>query len=145
MRNIILLCVQGMSSGVLIKRMQAAALKENYLCTIQALPITQAKIIASKVDIILSGPQVKYGLQEVQQLIPNKPIMFGFLIIMNPVMAIPFVASPVISLLLTVLVMKLSIVAPITGVHISTTLPTPIYLAFFMIADKMACKQELNE
>lgn len=100
----------------------------------------------------------------------TEPIVFGFPIIMNPVMAVPFVLSPVISLLLTTFVMNIGLVAPITGAQISTTLPTPIYLAFmnssvsgfiwglvlivinmalyfpfFKVADHMACKQEMAE
>lgn len=97
----------------------------------------------------------------------TEPIVFGFPLIMNPVMAIPFVLSPVISLLSTIFVMRIGLVAPVTGAQISTTLPTPIYMAFmnssisgfvwglvlvainmvlyfpfFKIADRMACKQE---
>lgn len=97
----------------------------------------------------------------------TEPIVFGFPLIMNPIMAIPFVLSPVISLLTTTAVMSIGLVAPITGAQISTTIPTPIYLAlmnssisgfiwglvlvvmnmalyfpFFLVADRMACKQE---
>lgn len=60
----------------------------------------------------------------------TEPIVFGFPLIMNPVMAIPFILSPVISLLSTVFVMNIGLVAPITGAGIATTLPTPIYMAF---------------
>lgn len=97
----------------------------------------------------------------------TEPIVFGFPLIMNPVMAVPFVLSPVINLLSTVFVMKIGLVAPITGVQIATTLPTPIYMAFMnssisgfiwgtilvvinvalyipflKVADRMACKEE---
>lgn len=97
----------------------------------------------------------------------TEPIVFGFPLIMNPVMAIPFILSPVISLLSTVFVMNIGLVAPITGAGIATTLPTPIYMAFMnssvsgfiwgtilvvlnvalyfpflKIADRMACKEE---
>lgn len=97
----------------------------------------------------------------------TEPIVFGFPLIMNPVMAIPFILSPVISLLSTTAVMKIGLIAPITGAQISTTIPTPIYLAFMnssisgfvwgtilvvinvalyfpflKIADRMACKEE---
>ena len=97
----------------------------------------------------------------------TEPIVFGFPLIMNPIMAVPFVLSPVISLLSTTAVMSIGLVAPITGAQISTTIPTPIYLAlmnssisgfiwglvlvvinmalyfpFFLVADRMACKQE---
>lgn len=58
----------------------------------------------------------------------TEPIVFGFPLIMNPIMAVPFVLSPVISLLSTTFVMNIGLVAPITGAQISTTLPTPIYV-----------------
>ena len=100
----------------------------------------------------------------------TEPLVFGFPIIMNPIMAIPFILSPVIDLLATSAVMRLGLVKTITGAQISTTLPTPIYMAFanssisgfiwgvvlilinmvlffpfFKIADRMACKEEAGE
>lgn len=58
----------------------------------------------------------------------TEPIMFGFPIILNPIMAIPFVLSPAICIVLTSLVMKIGLVAPLTGVALSNVIPTPIYL-----------------
>jgi len=100
----------------------------------------------------------------------TEPLVFGFPIIMNPIMAVPFILSPVIDLLATSAVMRLGLVKMITGAQISTTLPTPIYMAFmnssvsgfiwgvvlilinivlfypfFKIADRMAVKEEAGE
>ena len=97
----------------------------------------------------------------------TEPIMFGFPIIFNPIMAIPFILTPGISLLLTAGVMKLGLVAPILNVSLSNVIPVPIYLwmsttsisgliwgfvlialnvvfyyPFFKIAERGACKEE---
>ncbi|MFH5835863.1 PTS sugar transporter subunit IIC [Proteiniclasticum sp. C24MP] len=58
----------------------------------------------------------------------TEPIMFGFPIILNPIMAIPFVLTPGISVVLTSLLMNIGIVAPLTGVALSNVIPAPIYL-----------------
>lgn len=58
----------------------------------------------------------------------TEPIMFGLPIILNPVMAIPFVLCPGICIILTSFVMDLGLVAPLTGVALSNVIPTPIYL-----------------
>lgn len=100
----------------------------------------------------------------------TEPIMFGLPIILNPIMAIPFVLSPGICVILTSFVMKIGLVAPLTGVALSNVIPTPIYLwmatnsisgllwgtfivvlcvamffPFYKIADKAAFQQELEE
>jgi len=97
----------------------------------------------------------------------TEPVMFGFPIILNPIMAIPFVLTPGITLALTSIVMRLGIIAPLTGVALSNVIPTPIYMwmatnsisgliwgclmvvlsaviffPFFKVAEKMAVKQE---
>lgn len=97
----------------------------------------------------------------------TEPIMFGFPIILNPIMAIPFILSPGITLILTSFVMKIGLIAPLTGVALSNVIPAPIYLwmannsisgliwgtlmvilnviiffPFFKIAERSAMKQE---
>lgn len=100
----------------------------------------------------------------------TEPVMFGLPIIMNPIMAVPFILSPGISLLASYGVMKIGLVAPLTGASISNVLPVPLYFAFananwtgfvwglilialnvalffpfFKIAEKMACHDEAQE
>lgn len=58
----------------------------------------------------------------------TEPIMFGFPIILNPIMAIPFILSPAICIVLTSFVMRIGLIAPLTGVALSNVIPTPIYL-----------------
>lgn len=58
----------------------------------------------------------------------TEPVMFGLPIILNPIMAVPFVLTPGICVALTSIVMRLGLVAPSTGVALSNVIPTPIYL-----------------
>lgn len=74
MRNIILLCAQGMSTGVMVERMKAAAAKAGYECSISAHPVAQAKALGGEADIILLGPQVRFEKSEVEAQCPGKPV-----------------------------------------------------------------------
>jgi Phosphotransferase system cellobiose-specific component IIB len=66
MRKIVLLCVAGMSTSMLVKKMIEAANEENYDCTIEAFPIADAGIVAKDADIALLGPQVRFQLKKVE-------------------------------------------------------------------------------
>ena len=58
----------------------------------------------------------------------TEPIMFGFPIILNPIMAIPCIITPGICIALTSVAMRIGIIAPLTGVALSNVIPAPIYL-----------------
>lgn len=73
MRKIILLCAAGMSTSALVRKMQAAASEENYPCEISAHSVSDAKSYTDA-DIILLGPQVRYRLKEVQDLLPGNKV-----------------------------------------------------------------------
>lgn len=74
MKNIVLLCTQGMSTGMLMNKMRSAAKASNYECTISATSVSQAKSAAETADCILIGPQVRYELENVRKQCPNLPI-----------------------------------------------------------------------
>ena len=44
MKKIVLLCSAGMSTSMLVKKMQAAAEAENYACEIAAYPMAEAVV-----------------------------------------------------------------------------------------------------
>lgn len=100
----------------------------------------------------------------------TEPIMFGLPIILNPLFAVPFVLLPGINVILTSFVMKIGLVAPLTGAALSNVIPEPIYMwmannsisgliwglliviidavafyPFFKVAEKMALKEETAE
>ena len=74
MRNILLLCAQGMSTGVMVQRMKEAAAKVGYDCEISAHPVAEAKTLGAEADIILLGPQVRFEKDAVTAACPGKPV-----------------------------------------------------------------------
>ena len=72
MKKIVLLCSAGMSTSMLVKRMQAAAAEENYECEIAAYPMAEAASKAADADVVLLGPQVSFNLSKVQSQLPGK-------------------------------------------------------------------------
>lgn len=97
----------------------------------------------------------------------NEPIIYGLPIVMNPIMAIPFFITPMVSILLSYTAMALNIVGRPTGVAVPFTTPAPfggflitgdikvsvlqiiifilaglIYWPFFRIWDRKCVKEE---
>lgn len=68
MRNIVLLCANGMSTSMMVKKMQDHARQSGYECQVEAHSIDDVKDYAD-VDIILLGPQVKFQLNKVRSLV----------------------------------------------------------------------------
>ena len=54
------MCSEGMSTSILVKRMQATAQEIGYDCSIDACPIAAAAKNGRDADIILLGPQVRF-------------------------------------------------------------------------------------
>ena len=50
MKKIVLLCAQGMSTGMLMNKMRECAAKIGYECTINAYSVSRAKEMASDAD-----------------------------------------------------------------------------------------------
>ena len=74
MRKIILLCSAGMSTSMLVKKMQEDAAAENYECSIAAYPTSEAKEKASDADLILVGPQVRFAKGKIEEQCPGVPV-----------------------------------------------------------------------
>lgn len=74
MRKIVLVCAQGMSTGMLVNKMRAAAKDEGYECSIDAYAVSTVKTKAAAADCILIGPQVRYELDNVKKQCPDKPV-----------------------------------------------------------------------
>lgn len=74
MRKIILLCAQGMSTGVMVKRMRDYADQIGYECTISAHPIAEAGNVGADADAILLGPQVRFEKEAVIKKCPGVPV-----------------------------------------------------------------------
>lgn len=63
MRKIVLLCVAGMSTSLLMKKMEKAAADMGYMCSVEAHPIDSISE-RKDADIILLGPQVRFQLEK---------------------------------------------------------------------------------
>lgn len=72
--NILLVCAAGMSTSLLVNRMNEAAAKEGIELNIEAHPVGKIKKYGDASDVILLGPQVRYELKNVKKLYPDKPI-----------------------------------------------------------------------
>ena len=70
MRKIVLVCAAGMSTSMLVKKMQEAAAADNYETDIAAYPIGEV----DTADIILLGPQVRFQLKSVKEKFPDIPV-----------------------------------------------------------------------
>ena len=74
MKKIILLCAAGMSTSMLVKKMQEAAAAENFECEIAAYPTAEAKDKAADADVILLGPQVRFAKDKIVAACPGIPV-----------------------------------------------------------------------
>ena len=73
--NILLICTAGMSTSMLVKKMEAAALERGITANIWAVGDALAKDNVGKADVILLGPQVRYLLQKTKDLVNDeKPV-----------------------------------------------------------------------
>lgn len=74
MKNIVLICAAGMSTSLLVKRMEKAAEETGYECKIAAYPAADASNVIPGADIVMLGPQVKYMLAKWKKEYPEKII-----------------------------------------------------------------------
>ena len=73
--KILLCCAAGMSTSLLVSKMQKAAVEKNIESSIWAIPVEDLSHNLEKgVDIVLLGPQIKYKLDEVKILCDLKNI-----------------------------------------------------------------------
>lgn len=72
--HIILACFAGMSTSLLVKKVEDAAKKRSLDLTIQALPVSSNPSDFENADIVLLGPQARYMIEELQNNLPNIPI-----------------------------------------------------------------------
>ncbi len=69
MKNILLVCNAGMSTSMLVQKMQAAAKEQGIEATIQAKSVTDAANEIDKADVFCSvWPQVGYQKSEMEKL-----------------------------------------------------------------------------
>lgn len=74
MRKIVLLCASGMSTSILVVKMQAASKEIGYETTIEANSISKVVEATKGADIVLLGPQVRFNIQNVKDKCPGIPV-----------------------------------------------------------------------
>lgn len=74
MKKIILLCAGGMSTSVLVKKMEAAAAADSFECEIAAYATSEAPSKATDADVILLGPQVRFQKGTIEKQCPGIPV-----------------------------------------------------------------------
>ncbi len=76
MKTIMLVCSAGMSTSLLVTKMEAAAKDENFDADIFAVSATEANgVLAEKnVDVLLLGPQVRFMLKQLEEKVASKNI-----------------------------------------------------------------------
>ena len=70
MKTILLVCSAGMSTSLLVTKMEGAK-DAGVECKIFALPFSDAPRVLEEVDCILLGPQVRYAKKEVEKIIAD--------------------------------------------------------------------------
>lgn len=76
MKKILLCCAAGMSTSMLVKKMQQAADEQALKTMINAISISDIEEYLQEYDVVLLGPQVKYELARITELAAplNKPV-----------------------------------------------------------------------
>lgn len=74
MKNILLLCTSGLSTSLLVNRVQKLATERDININVSTTGSSTYKRVADDADIILLGPQVRYMLREVQKVVPDKTV-----------------------------------------------------------------------
>ncbi|MGN1406273.1 MAG: PTS sugar transporter subunit IIB [Erysipelotrichaceae bacterium] len=75
MRKIRLFCAAGMSTSLLVKKMQDYAASINYECDICAYSVSEVADKGADADICLLGPQVRFELNNVKAKLPEGKIV----------------------------------------------------------------------
>ncbi|NLU11580.1 MAG: PTS sugar transporter subunit IIB [Tepidanaerobacter acetatoxydans] len=72
--KIYLVCYAGMSTSLLLTRMEKVAEERNLDVEIQAIAATQIHEVLEDADVILLGPQARYLLKDIQEIADKKGI-----------------------------------------------------------------------
>ncbi len=75
MKKILLCCAAGMSTSLLVSKMQQAATEANLESKIWAVSVEELQNnIKDGVDVVLLGPQIRYKLNDVKKVCGEKSI-----------------------------------------------------------------------
>jgi len=74
--TIMLACAAGMSTSLMVTRMQKAAKEKEMQANIFAVPVPEAEsyLAEHQVDVVLLGPQVRYLLDDFREKLATTPV-----------------------------------------------------------------------
>lgn len=72
--NILLCCSAGMSTILLVNKMEKAAVEQGLNVKIQAVATMEVRNHIVEVDVILLGPQVRYQLNDIKKIGDDKGV-----------------------------------------------------------------------
>jgi PTS system cellobiose-specific IIB component len=72
-RRIVLLCSAGVSTSMLVRKMEHEAARLGYECSVSFYPISEAKEAAEFADVMLLAPQSASQLGGIKVKFPNVP------------------------------------------------------------------------
>lgn len=70
--NILLCCSGGFSTSLLMEKMNEEAIKRNIEVNIWAVGLSEVENELDKADIILLGPQIRYELENLEEIVLKK-------------------------------------------------------------------------
>jgi PTS system cellobiose-specific IIB component len=72
MKRILIVCVAGMSTSLLVSKMMSAANDKDLSIEIFALPISKCANVSNTVDVVLLGPQVRCQKAQIDKIIKGR-------------------------------------------------------------------------
>lgn len=73
-KEIMLVCAAGMSTSLMVTRMQKAAKEKEMQANIFAVPEAESYLAEHQVDVVLLGPQVRYLLDDFREKLATTPV-----------------------------------------------------------------------
>jgi len=73
MKKILLCCAAGMSTSLVVQKMQKKAEELGYEAEIKAEPFQLGSQSIPEADVVLLGPQVRFELKKLREKFPDKP------------------------------------------------------------------------
>lgn len=70
--NILLVCNAGMSTSLLIEKIEKAGTAQSIMAQVDARPVEDIKDYLSDKDVILLGPQVRFKEKQIRALVADK-------------------------------------------------------------------------
>lgn len=74
MTKVVLVCAAGMSTSLLMTKMRDYAKSIGYELEVDAYPVSEVATKGGDADVILLGPQIRFHLNKVKGLFPDKPV-----------------------------------------------------------------------